>query len=57
MNNLRINRIVGFNVTIPYKEITKIYLTKVEDTAIKIGAVNTVAVTDKNLIGYNTDYL
>lgn len=56
INNLRINKIVGFNVTIPYKQIIMKYLTSVEDTSAKIGAVNTVAVTDENLIGYNTDY-
>ena len=43
----------GFNVTIPYKEKIIKYLDKVDFTAEKIGAVNTI----KEKEGYNTDYL
>lgn len=46
----------GFNVTIPYKQDVFLYLDKVNKTARKIGAVNTIRVTKKgNLKGYNTD--
>lgn len=46
----------GLNVTIPYKEAIIKYLDEVESEAQKIGAVNTIKVTDDNkLIGYNTD--
>ncbi|MFZ2282532.1 MAG: shikimate dehydrogenase [Lutibacter sp.] len=46
----------GLNVTIPYKEAIIKYLDEVESEAQKIGAVNTIKVTEDNrLIGYNTD--
>lgn len=48
----------GLNVTIPYKELILPFLTNIDDTAKKIGAVNTIKINDKNnqLKGYNTDY-
>lgn len=46
----------GLNVTIPYKESVIAYLDKLNKTAKKIGAVNTIKITKKGkLIGYNTD--
>lgn len=46
----------GFNVTIPYKQSIMSYLSDIDDDAKKIGAVNTIKVTEENeLIGYNTD--
>lgn len=46
----------GLNVTIPYKEAIIPYLNKLSRKAKKIGAVNTIKITNKgNLIGYNTD--
>lgn len=46
----------GFSVTIPYKQSIIKYLDDLEGDALKIGAVNTIKVTDDNrLIGYNTD--
>lgn len=46
----------GLNVTIPYKEAIIKYLDEVDPEAQKIGAVNTIKVTDDDqLIGYNTD--
>ena len=47
----------GINVTIPYKEQVIPLLDKLNKTAEKIGAVNTIRFTKKNkLVGYNTDY-
>jgi len=46
----------GFSVTIPYKQSIIKYLDEVEGDALKIGAVNTIKITEDNkLIGYNTD--
>ncbi|MGB0880130.1 MAG: shikimate dehydrogenase family protein [Polaribacter sp.] len=50
------NGLKGINVTIPYKEAIFQFLDKVDKTARKIGAVNTIKITKKgNLKGYNTD--
>lgn len=46
----------GINVTIPYKSLVIPFLDSIDESAKKIGAVNTI-VNDKNkLRGYNTDY-
>ncbi len=46
----------GINVTIPYKEEVIKYLDKLDTTAKKIGAVNTIKFTKRgNLKGYNSD--
>lgn len=46
----------GMNVTIPYKKEIIPFLASLDKTAKAIGAVNTIKVTEKGLIGYNTDY-
>lgn len=46
----------GLNVTIPYKEKIIPFLSELNPEAKKIGAVNTIKIEDKKLIGYNTDY-
>jgi len=56
ISNLRKNDIIGFNVTIPYKEIIIKYLSEIVYPADRIKAVNTVLVLKDKLIGYNTDY-
>lgn len=48
--------IKGMNVTIPYKEAVIPYLNKLDSKAERIGAVNTIKVTEDGLTGYNTDY-
>ncbi|MEP5255243.1 MAG: shikimate dehydrogenase [Winogradskyella arenosi] len=49
--------IKGINVTIPYKEEVMPLLDELNETAKKIGAVNTIKITKANkLVGYNTDY-
>ena len=49
--------ICGINVTIPYKERVIPYLDFVSESALKIGAVNTVKNENGRLCGYNTDYM
>ena len=49
------NDILGFNVTIPYKQEIIPLLDELDDTAAEIGAVNCVSVEDGRLIGHNTD--
>ncbi|RKR07087.1 shikimate dehydrogenase [Maribacter vaceletii] len=45
----------GFNVTIPYKEAVMPFLQSLDTDAKKIGAVNTIKITEQGLKGYNTD--
>lgn len=48
--------LLGFNVTIPYKEAILPYLDEVDTTAKQVGAVNTVKIlSDGRLKGFNTD--
>lgn len=51
----------GFNVTSPFKQAILPYLTRTDNAAATIGAVNTVKVVRENgrtaLNGYNTDYI
>ena len=47
--------IKGFSVTIPHKETIIKYLDETDETARKIGAVNTVKIENGKLFGYNTD--
>ena len=49
--------VLGFNVTIPYKEIILSYLDHITDRAKAIGAVNTVCLREGQLVGENTDGL
>jgi len=45
----------GLNVTMPHKIDVIQYLDKLDDTAKKIGSVNTIVNEEGNLIGYTTD--
>lgn len=47
--------IKGFSVTIPHKTAIIKHLDFIDETAGKIGAVNTVRIEDDKLYGYNTD--
>ncbi|MGL5353120.1 MAG: shikimate dehydrogenase [Clostridium sp.] len=53
---LKILNIKGSNVTIPYKEDVMKYLDEVSKEGQRIGAINTIALKDNKLYGYNTDY-
>lgn len=47
--------LVGLNVTIPYKQQVLPYMQELEAGAEAVGAVNTIKVTDRGLIGFNSD--
>lgn len=47
--------IQGLNVTIPHKTSVIPYLDEIDETARRIGAVNTIQFRDKIAKGYNTD--
>lgn len=49
------NQIVGFNVTIPYKQDIIGYVHELHASALECDAINTVVVKDGWRIGYNTD--
>ncbi|SER84100.1 shikimate dehydrogenase [Psychrobacillus sp. OK032] len=58
VNSLKLLGCSGWNVTVPYKEAIIPYLDKIDQSAIGIGAVNTVVKTeDGRFVGYNTDGL
>ncbi len=48
--------ICGLNVTIPFKKEVIPLLTDLDDSALKVGAVNAIKFTENGLIGYNSDY-
>lgn len=51
-----IERLQGFNITIPYKENIFQFLDEVDEVAEEIGAVNCVKIIDGSYLkGYNTD--
>jgi shikimate dehydrogenase len=52
---IRIEKLDGFNVTIPYKEKIIPYLDQISFVAQEVGAVNCVRVINGKLIGFNTD--
>lgn len=47
--------IQGLNVTVPHKQRVIRYLTELDETAARIGAVNTLVYTKEGYKGYNTD--
>lgn len=47
----------GVNVTYPFKAAVMPLLDSIDDGAVLVGAVNTVAMRDGRLIGYNTDMI
>jgi shikimate dehydrogenase len=57
ITGVRAMRIRGISCTIPHKIAIMPYLDEIDETAKKIGAVNTIVNEDGKLIGYNTDWL
>jgi len=55
-DSLKVLKIKGLNVTIPYKEDIMKYLDFISPEAEKIKAINTILLKDEKLYGYNTDY-
>jgi shikimate dehydrogenase len=55
IDQLRELKVLGFNVTVPFKESIMEYLDDIDITAKSIGAVNTVVNNNNQLIGFNTD--
>jgi len=47
---------VGLNVTLPYKRSIIEYIDNLDITAANIGAVNTIKINSKGLVGFNTDW-
>lgn len=56
-NEVRTKKIDGLSVSIPHKVAVMPLLDETEDSAHKIGAVNTVFWKDGKLVGANTDWL
>ncbi len=48
--------LVGLNVTVPYKEEVIPFLTKIDDNAEKVGAVNVIKKAGEEIIGFNSDF-
>ncbi|MDZ7359906.1 MAG: shikimate dehydrogenase [candidate division KSB1 bacterium] len=55
MQRLRHGEFRGINVTIPHKQAVLSFLDEIDETAARLGAVNTIAVEANRLIGHNTD--
>jgi shikimate dehydrogenase len=51
-----LQKVDGLNITIPFKERIIKYLNRSDQLVGKIGAANTVHLTEMGIIGYNTDY-
>ncbi len=54
---LKSHNMRGVSVTSPHKVSIANYLDKIDQTAIRIGAVNTVVNTNGVLTGYNSDWI
>ncbi|WMT86983.1 shikimate dehydrogenase [Pelagibacterium sp. 26DY04] len=57
IERVRSGEFAGGNVTIPHKEAVMALIDEVDPLAAKIGAVNTLVVSDGRIAGSNTDYL
>ena len=55
IQNIKLKKVAGCNVTIPFKKSVIPYLNKLSPEADQTQSVNTIAYEDNSLIGYNTD--
>lgn len=53
---IKLLKVKGCNVTIPYKKDIMEYVDVISKEAEKIGAINTIYLKEDKLYGYNTDY-
>ena len=51
------NNLSGINITTPYKEKILNHLDIIDNTAKKIGSVNTIKIHNNKLVGFNTDII
>ncbi len=47
--------LLGFNITVPYKQEIMKFINECDEESIQMGAVNTIRIKEGKLIGYNTD--
>lgn len=52
---IKIEKLCGLNVTIPYKKSIISYLDNIDITAKEVGSVNTIKIEKNKILGYNTD--
>lgn len=57
MQRLRDGEFRGINITIPHKKIVLPLLDEIDETATRVGAVNTITVDAGKLLGFNTDVI
>ncbi len=55
IEDIRQQKIIGCNVTVPYKKIVINYLDKLSTEAEQTQSVNTIVFDNGNLVGHNTD--
>ena len=55
VENIRLHQMLGANISMPYKQEVITYLDELDESALLIGAVNTIVNQNGRLIGYNTD--
>src|SRR5699024_2727524 len=55
LQTLKDKGVQGCNVTVPYKETVLPYLDVVDESAVEIGAINTIVFKNGKTYGYNTD--
>ena len=55
IENIREGKIIGLNITLPYKQDIVKYIDEISHTAKDIGAINTVFLKDNKVYGENTD--
>lgn len=57
LNSLKQKNFVGGNITLPHKETALKNVDRLDDAAMKIGAVNTLWFEGNELVGGNTDWI